>query len=155
MVLVKSSITGKEATRMRYSNQGWFREQASFLRRQYLQDGDLPFSNVLSEEVVAQALAAISACWLDRIYSPLITLWVFSKSGPESRPFLPRGSCAVNRSPGFAGAMSLLCRDWRLLPGQKASARNVLLERSPSNRTCVREKHQSPVAMESPPRLRL
>lgn len=62
---------------MRYSNQGWFREQASFLRRQFLQDGDLPFSNVLSEEVVAQALTAISACWLDRIYSPLVTLWVF------------------------------------------------------------------------------
>jgi hypothetical protein len=35
---------------MRYSNQGWFREQASFLRHQFLQDGDLPFSNVLSEE---------------------------------------------------------------------------------------------------------
>ena len=62
---------------MRYSNQGWFREQASFLRRQFLQDGDLPFSNVLSEEVVAQALTAISACWLDRIYPPLVTLWVF------------------------------------------------------------------------------
>lgn len=62
---------------MRYSNQGRFREQASFLRRQFLQDGDLPFSNALSEEVVAQALTAISACWLDRIYSPLVTLWVF------------------------------------------------------------------------------
>lgn len=62
---------------MRYSNQGWFREQVSFLRRQFLQDGDLPFSNVLSEEVVVQALSAISACWLDRIYPPLVTLWVF------------------------------------------------------------------------------
>jgi hypothetical protein len=37
----------------------------------------LPFSNVLSEEVVAQALTATSMCWLDRIYSPLVTLWVF------------------------------------------------------------------------------
>ena len=62
---------------MRYSNQGWFREQASFLRHQFVQDGELPFSNVLSEEVVAQALTAISACWLDRIYPPLVTLWVF------------------------------------------------------------------------------
>lgn len=62
---------------MRYSNQGWFREQARFLRRQFLQDGDLPFSNVLSEEVVAHALSAISARWFDRIYSPLVTLWVF------------------------------------------------------------------------------
>ena len=62
---------------MRYSNQGRFRQQVSFLRRQYLQDGDLPFSNVLSEQIVAQALTAIHAFWMDRIYSPLVTLWVF------------------------------------------------------------------------------
>jgi hypothetical protein len=43
----------------------------SFLRQQFLQDGDLPFRNVLSEEVVAEALAALRTCWLDRIYSPL------------------------------------------------------------------------------------
>ena len=62
---------------MRYCNQGRFRQQMSFLRRQFLQDGDLPFSDVLSEEIVAQALTAIRVSWLDRIYSPLVTLWVF------------------------------------------------------------------------------
>jgi hypothetical protein len=62
---------------MPYSNQGWFREQTRFLRRQFLQDGGLPFSSVLSEDVVGQGLATISACWFDRIYSPLVTLWVF------------------------------------------------------------------------------
>src|SRR5580704_13504215 len=77
MVLSDSSITGKEATRMRHSNQAAFRQQVRFLRRQFLQDGDLPFSNVLSEEVVSQSLAAIKTCWLDRIYSPLVTLCVF------------------------------------------------------------------------------
>jgi hypothetical protein len=77
MVLVNRSITGKEATRMRYSNQGRFQQQVRFLRRQFLQDGELPFSSILSDEVVAQALTAISACWLDRIYTPLVTLWVF------------------------------------------------------------------------------
>jgi len=61
---------------MRYSNPGSFRAQASFLRRQFLQDGDLPFTNVLTEEVIAQALTALSG-WLDRIFSPLVTLWVF------------------------------------------------------------------------------
>jgi hypothetical protein len=61
---------------MPYSNPGSFRAQASFLRRQFLQDGDLPFTNVLTEEVVAQALTALSG-WLDRIFSPLVTLWVF------------------------------------------------------------------------------
>jgi hypothetical protein len=62
---------------MRNSNDGRFQQQMSFLRRQFLQDGDLPLSNILSEEIVSQALTAISACWLDRIYSPLVTLWVF------------------------------------------------------------------------------
>lgn len=62
---------------MRYFNQGRFRQQVSFLRRQFLQDGSLPFSTVLSESVVAHALAAIDVYWMDRIYSPLVTLWVF------------------------------------------------------------------------------
>ena len=62
---------------MRYSNRGSFRQQLSFLRRQFLQDGDLPFTTVLSEEVVEQALSASSVSWLDRIFSPLVTLWVF------------------------------------------------------------------------------
>src|SRR5882724_13104834 len=77
MVFGNTSITGKEATGMRYSNQGRFQQQVRFLRRQFLQDGELPFSSVLSEEVVAQSLTAISTCWLDRIYTPLVTLWVF------------------------------------------------------------------------------
>ena len=61
---------------MRHSNRGAFREQVNFLRRQFLQDAGLPFTNVLSEGVLAQALAALSG-WLDRIFSPLVTLWVF------------------------------------------------------------------------------
>jgi DDE family transposase len=62
---------------MRYVTQGRFRQQADFLRRQFLQDGDLPFTNVLTVEVIAQALTAITVCWLDRIFSPLVTVWVF------------------------------------------------------------------------------
>lgn len=62
---------------MCHSNQGRFRQQVSFLRRQYLQDGDLPFTDVLSEQIVEQALTAIQAFWMDRIYPPLVTLWVF------------------------------------------------------------------------------
>src|SRR5581483_7353905 len=61
---------------MRHSNSGSFREQVGFLRRQFLQGGDLPFTDVLTEEVIAQALRAING-WLDRIFSPLVTLWVF------------------------------------------------------------------------------
>ena len=61
---------------MRCSPPGSFREQVGFLRRQFLQDGDLPFTNVLTEEALEHALAALPR-WLDRIFSPLVTLWVF------------------------------------------------------------------------------
>ena len=60
-----------------FSNQGRFRQQVRFLRRQFLQDGELPFTDALSESAVAQALKALDVVWLDRIYSPLVTLWVF------------------------------------------------------------------------------
>ena len=62
---------------MSFSIRGRFREQVRFLRRQFLQDGELPFTDVLSENAVAQALKALDVVWLDRIYSPLVTLWVF------------------------------------------------------------------------------
>jgi hypothetical protein len=51
---------------MRSYNYGRFQQQASFLRRQFLQDGDLPFTDVLSEGIVSQALTAIEVVWLDR-----------------------------------------------------------------------------------------
>src|SRR3954466_1308773 len=70
------SLTLKEVATMFSRRAPSFRDQLSTLRRQFLQDGDLPFTDVLTEEVVAQALAAIHG-WLDRIFSPLVTLWVF------------------------------------------------------------------------------
>lgn len=61
---------------MRPANRGAFRDQVNFLRRQFLQDGGLPFTNVLTEEVITQALATVGR-WLDRVFSPVVTLWVF------------------------------------------------------------------------------
>src|SRR5262245_62626783 len=61
---------------MRHSNRGALRDQVNFLRRQFLQDGDLPFTDVLTEGVIERALATLTG-WLDRICSPLVTLWVF------------------------------------------------------------------------------
>jgi Transposase DDE domain len=70
------SIPGKEAPKMRYSNSGSVRQQVRFLRQQFLQDGDLPFTDVLTQDVITPALAAVEV-WLDRVFSPLVTLWVF------------------------------------------------------------------------------
>lgn len=48
-----------------------------FPRRQFLQEGDLPFRDVLSEELVQDALTKVCVVWNDAIYTPLVTLWVF------------------------------------------------------------------------------
>jgi len=62
---------------MRYSNRPTYRWQREFLRRQFLQGGKQPFGDVLSRECIDEALSTIEACWNDRIYTPLVTLWVF------------------------------------------------------------------------------
>lgn len=62
---------------MRDCTQGRFQQQVRFLRRQFLQDDGLPFSRVLSEETVKQALSAVKFAWNDTIYTPMVTLWVF------------------------------------------------------------------------------
>lgn len=61
---------------MRRSHPRSFRTHANTLRRQFLQDGGLPFTDVLTDDTLADALATVGG-WLDRIFSPLVTLWVF------------------------------------------------------------------------------
>ena len=62
---------------MRDSIQGGFQRQLSFLRQQFLQDDGLPFGNVLSEKIVKQAITEAEVVWNERIYTPMVTLWVF------------------------------------------------------------------------------
>jgi Transposase DDE domain len=68
--------TGTEHTPMRHPLPGSFRQQATLLRRQFLQDGGLPFTDVLTDDILADALAAVGR-WLERVFSPLVTLCVF------------------------------------------------------------------------------
>src|SRR6478609_1086549 len=53
-----------------------FRQQSDFLRRQFLQAGGLPFTDLLTEDALGEALGCVGG-WLDRVFSPLVTLWVF------------------------------------------------------------------------------
>lgn len=62
---------------MHHSNQVRLQQQIRFLRSQFLQGSDLPLSDVLSKAVLMQALDAIDSCWKQRIYTPMVTLWVF------------------------------------------------------------------------------
>src|SRR5215467_4939970 len=57
--------------------QGRLRRQVDHLRQQFLQPGSLPFTEVLSEGDLVGAAQEIEATWKDRIFTPLVTLWVF------------------------------------------------------------------------------
>jgi len=62
---------------MAVSNCGRLRQQVCFLQRQFFQEGDLPFARVLSDKTIEPALKAIDSAWNDRVYTPLVSLWVF------------------------------------------------------------------------------
>lgn len=83
---------------MRHSQQGRFRQQVNFLRRQFLQEGHLPFTDVLSAESLSQPLKDIAVCWKDRIFTPLVTLWVFLGQVLSADPSC-RGNCRFNLKP--------------------------------------------------------
>jgi hypothetical protein len=51
--------------------------QVELLRTRFAQTEGLPFADVLSAERVAQALVEEKACWPEKIYTPLLTLWAF------------------------------------------------------------------------------
>ena len=115
---------------MRHSNRGSFRDQVNFLRRQFLQDGDLPFTDVLTEEVIAQALAAVTG-WLDRIFSPLVTLWVFLGQVLSADHSCRAAVARLIAHRLARGQSPCSARDRRLLPGPQAPARVVLRRRRP------------------------
>ena len=54
---------------MRYCNERLFRSQFEFLKRQFLQDGGLPFTDVLSRETVEEALDTIEVNWNARAHT--------------------------------------------------------------------------------------
>jgi hypothetical protein len=62
---------------MRQAKSGRLRSQVQFLRRQFAQDEALPFSDILTEAFIAQTLTEVCVSWIDRVFSPLVTLWVF------------------------------------------------------------------------------
>ena len=62
---------------MRLPSNGRLRHQVDTLRRQFLQEGGLPFADVLTAEGLHEAFGEVKAAWNDRIYNPLVTLWVF------------------------------------------------------------------------------
>ena len=62
---------------MRHPAPHRLRRQVESLRHEFLQDGQLPLTDVLTEEGIEEALQEIKAPWNERIFTPLVTLWVF------------------------------------------------------------------------------
>ena len=111
---------------MRSYNHGRFQQQASFLRRQFLQDGDLPFTDVLSEG----SRCASTDSDERRLARP--DLFAAGDAvgllGPSAqrRSFVPRRGRPLDRPSPFARTTSVLGDDGRLLPSSKASAGTIL-----------------------------
>ncbi len=53
------------------------KHQVEWLRKQYAQHGELPFSNVLSKQLVLETLKSLGGRYYDSLYNPVVTLWVF------------------------------------------------------------------------------
>src|SRR6476660_6603918 len=80
-------LAGTEPTPMRHPHARSFRPPPNLLRRQFLQAGGLPFTDVLTDQLLWQALAAVGR-WLDRVFSPLVT-----RSGVLGQVLSPNHSC--------------------------------------------------------------
>ena len=112
---------------MRYSSERSFRSQFEFLKRQFLQDGELPFTDVLSRETVDQALDTIEVAWNERIYTPLVTLWVFLGQVLSADHSCRNAVARLIVHRVSQGRACVFIQNGCLLPGTKAIAGAVLL----------------------------
>ena len=92
---------------MRDFTQGRIQRHLSFLRRQFRQDGGLPFSDVLSEEVVSQALTVIGTSWNDSIFTPTCHALGVPGAGSQRRPLLSCLGGSVDCRSRVAGAQAV------------------------------------------------
>ncbi len=53
------------------------KRQVEWFRKQYAQHGELPFSNVLSKQLVLETLRSLGRRYYNSLYNPLVTLWMF------------------------------------------------------------------------------
>ena len=89
---------------MRHFTQGRIQRQVSFLRQQFLQDGDLPFTDVLTAEVVSQALAAIRHMLERQNLHAARDALGLPRTSAQRRPLLPCRGGPADRTSRFAGS---------------------------------------------------
>ena len=111
---------------MRYFSHGRFRQQVRFLQQQFLQDGNLPFSDILSTGLIEQALTALQVGLVDCVYTPLVTLCVFLGQ-VLSADHSCRAAVAHLIAYRVARKQRVLAGNKRLLPSSQTVAGRVLL----------------------------
>ena len=109
------------------SHQGRFRQQFHFLRQQFLQEGPLPLTNVLSADT-HHAGAANDRGWLEGSdFHAAGDAVGLSGPGAQRRSFVSCRSGSLDRPSSLSRGTSLLRPHGGLLPGAKAIAGKVLL----------------------------
>ena len=74
---------------MRYSTDRLFRTQFNFLRRKFLQDGELPLADVLSRETIEQALDSIDSVSEAEVPSGVVQFRFQEFAGAHPTPRAP------------------------------------------------------------------
>lgn len=85
--------------------------QVEWFCRQYAQHGELPFSNILSKELVLGTLGSLGVRYYDSLYNPVVTLWIFLTQ-------------AISADPSLAAAVEGFLA-WRLGQGLSACSTNT------------------------------
>src|SRR4051794_15547767 len=138
---------------MRGPSRGRLLQQVVTLRQEFLQGGTLPFAETLSSACLAEAMAEIKAAWNDRIFTPLVTLWVFlgqvfnadqSCRAAVARLIAHRVSQGLEPCGSETGAY---CQARKRLPERFFAAVARLVGRD------LGRASRSAVALEGPPRL--
>ena len=65
-----------------------FQRKIDWFRRQFTQHGGLPFSEVLSAQVVTSAMKAVCLQCYDSLYNPVTVLWLFLGQVIHANPTL-------------------------------------------------------------------
>ena len=101
----------------------------------------------------ARPSGEIKATWLDRIFSPLVTLWVFLGQVLSADHSCRAAVARLIAHRVAQGQRAVQLRDGGVLPGAEAPARAVLLRRGPPRGAEPGRAGRPAVAVEGPPRL--
>ena len=121
---LRKFINSKEA-------QGWdivtskrFEVSSSFSSGSFFKTAVYPFTDVLSRETVDQALDTIEFAWNERIYTPLVTLWVFLGQVLSADHSCRNAVARLDCSPCVAWIERMFLKNRRVLPSTESGYQN-------------------------------